>query len=608
MEKISFDCIDIKNGFWADRLKTVSEVSVYNVYKRFKETGRFDALACSWKEGEPNEPHIFWDSDIAKWIESVAFIVAKKRNEELEAVADSAIDVIAQNQLEDGYYNCCYITKHLEKRWTDRTDHELYCLGHYIEAAVAYYNATGKDKLLTVVKKYIDYVIKVFVEEKSAGFVTPGHEEIELALIKLYNLTKDEKYLDLCRFFIDNRGVREEEVYRGLSAKYNQSHLPVREQKTAEGHSVRAGYLYMAMAELGYIDSDNELLDACREIFDDIVNKKMYITGGIGSSERGEAFTLPYDLPNLTAYSESCAALALAWFAQRMMLSDIDSKYADTIERIIYNNGLSSFSLDGKSFFYVNPLEIRTSLLNRNTSHVDTKEHLPITERKEVFWCSCCPPNITRFIASIGDFIYTKNEDTLFVHQFISSKMSSNGISCDIETTFPNDGTVKLSVSGVKNVAIRIPFWCKEYSLSLNGKDVEPVIKNGYAYIENIDSAEIILKLKIDVRKVYPHSAIEDDAQMLAIMRGPVVYCAEAVDNNFNLKGFRFDSTDAFTTEFNSLTGTYDVIATGTIVKNDGALYSFEKPERLNAELKMIPYFAFANRGESDLEVFFLYE
>ena len=411
MEQISFRNTDITGGFWKKRTDINSTVSVWNVMKRFKETGRFDALSCNWKEGESNEPHIFWDSDVAKWIESVAYILEKNNLPELENFTDEIISDIAENQLEDGYYNCCYITKHLEKRWTDRTDHELYCLGHYIEAAVAYSKATGKDMLLDVVEKYLAYVYDVFVVKKEASFVTPGHEEIELALIKLYDHTGNEKYLEMCSFFVDSRGCTDEPEYNGVAHKYSQSHLPVRLQFTAEGHSVRACYLYCAMADLARKTEDKELINACEKIFHDIITSKMYITGGIGSAGRGEAFTVPYDLPNLTAYSESCAALSLAWFAQRMLLIDADSRYSDTIERILYNNGLSSVSLDGKSFFYVNPLEIRTELLERNTSQENTHEWLPITERKEVFDCSCCPPNINRMLARIADLICFDDND-----------------------------------------------------------------------------------------------------------------------------------------------------------------------------------------------------
>ncbi|MBQ8209645.1 MAG: glycoside hydrolase family 127 protein [Clostridia bacterium] len=608
MKIVSFTDTKLTDGFWKNRLDTVSNVSVYNVLRRFTETGRLDALRCEWTQGDANEPHIFWDSDIAKWIESVAYILESESHPELESAVDSAIDAIASSQLVDGYYNCCYISKHLDKRWTDRTDHELYCAGHLIEAAVAYFNATGKRKLLDVMEKYLEHIYNVFVVDKSATFTTPGHEEIELALVKLYNLTDNEKYLELCKFFVDSRGVSDEQEYNGVAHKYSQSHLPVREQFTAEGHCVRACYLYMAMADLARLTDDDELLISCKRIFDDIISKKMYITGGIGSSGRGEAFTVPYDLPNLTAYSESCAALALAWFAQRMTLLEADSKYADTIERVLYNNGLSSVSLDGKAFFYVNPLEIRTELLERNTSQCNTHENLPITERKEVFDCSCCPPNITRFIASVADFLYTCDDDTVFVHQYMASETKFDDIRISQKTSYPNDGKIEIVAENVKTLAVRIPYWCSDYSITLNGAvlDSEPIY--GYVYIDLTDEVNSIeLDFDMSPRIVYPNSKIRDCSGKVAVVKGPVVYCAESTDNNFNLMAFKVDTTAEFTSEYSEFYGTYVLSVEGKIPTAGEQLYSFGEEKYEPATLKMIPYFGFANRGQTDMEIYFLH-
>lgn len=609
MEQISFKNVNITDGFWKKRSEINSTVSVYNVLKRFKETGRFDALNCAWQPGEPNEPHIFWDSDIAKWIESVAFILEKKNEPELEKACDEAIDAIAESQLEDGYYNCCYITKHPEKRWTDRTEHELYCLGHLTEAAVAYYKATGKKKLLDVVEKYLDYVYDVFIVNKKASFITPGHEEIELALIKLYDLTDNKKYLDMCKFFVDSRGVSDEQEYNGVAHKYSQSHLPVRKQFTAEGHSVRACYLYCAMADLARKTGDQELYNACEKIFEDIISRKMYITGGIGSSGRGEAFTVPFDLPNLTAYSESCAALALAWFAQRMLLLDTDSKYSDTIEKILYNNGLSSVSLDGKSFFYVNPLEIRTELLERNTSQCNTHEYLPITERKEVFDCSCCPPNITRFIASVADFIYTTDDDTVFIHQYIASETQAGDIKIRQNTDYPNNGTIVISTENVSRIALRIPSWAKSYKLTLNGKNADADIAKGYAMmaLDNSEN-EIVLELNMSPRLVFPNPKVRDCAGKVAVMRGPVVYCAESVDNSFDIMTAVIDKSCEFECEYSDFFGTFTITADCMIPDAVESLYSYDCPEYKKSKIRLIPYFGFANRGETDMEVYFLFQ
>ena len=608
MKQISFRNTNITGGFWKSRQEAVSKVSVYNILKRFTETGRFDAMDCKWKEGEPNEPHIFWDSDIAKWIESVAYIIEKEPHPDLEKIVDEVADKMEQNRMEDGYFNCCYIVKKPDERWTDRTDHELYCAGHLTEAAVAYYKATGKRKLLDVMEKYLDYIYDVFVTEKSASFITPGHEEIELALIKLYDLTGNEKYLDMCRFFIDNRGASDEQEYNGVAHKYSQSHLPVREQTTAEGHSVRAAYLYSGMADLAKKTGDKELFKAAETIFDDIVNRKMYITGGIGSTARGEAFTIPYDLPNLTAYSESCAALALAWFAGRMTLLDMDSKYADTVERVLYNNGLSSISLDGKSFFYVNPLEIRTELLERNTSQCDTHENLPITQRKEVFDCSCCPPNITRFIASVADFLYTADENTVYVHQYMNSETKTDEFSVSQKTGYPNDGRIEITSENINRIALRIPSWCRNYTATLNGKTADVEMIKGYAYID-LDGKENKIVLDFDIQPfvVYPSSNVRDCIGRAAVQRGPVVYCAEGVDNDFSVMTFRLSAEPDFKTEYSEQFGAYMIKANGTVPVISEKLYSFEPEKRVNAEIQLIPYYAFANRGETDMEVYLLY-
>lgn len=607
MNLIDFRKTELANGFWKKQVDTVSEVSVFNVYKRFVETGRFAALNCTWKAGDPYEPHIFWDSDIAKWIESVSYIIEKRPCPDLEKVIDDVADAMEKNADEYGYFNSCYLV-HDKPRWSDRTDHELYCAGHLVEAAVAYYVATGKRKLLDVMEKYLDYIYKVFIVDGSASFKTPGHEEIELALIKLYDLTKNEKYLEMCSFFIDNRGTPNDSEYTGVAHKYSQSHIPVRDQKTAEGHCVRACYLYTGMADLARITDDNELLDACKSIFDDIIYKKMYITGGIGSAARGEAFTIPYDLPDLTAYSESCAALSLAWFAQRMLLIENDSKYADTIEKVLYNNGLSSVSLDGKAFFYVNPLAIRTHLLERNTSQVNTHENLPITQRKEVFDCSCCPPNITRFIASVADFLYTYDEDTVYVHQYVASETKTDNVTISQKTDYPNNGRIEIKTSNVRNIAVRIPGWCEKYSIFVNGEKVDCEIVNGYARIKNLsDESVIILDLDVSPFIVYPTSKIKDYISRAAVQRGPVVYCAEGADNDFSVMSFRLDTDTEFSEEYSDIYGTYTLTANGRIPVENEQLYSRKKEEMIPAKIKLIPYFAFANNGESDMEVFLHY-
>ncbi|MBQ9116931.1 MAG: glycoside hydrolase family 127 protein, partial [Clostridia bacterium] len=384
MKTVDFAKTRITGGFWKKKQDMVRNTTVKAVYDRFCDTGRFDAFKFDWKEGMPNKPHIFWDSDVAKWIEGVAYLTEIKREPKLEKIVDETVELIEKNQDENGYFNIYFTVIEPQRRFQTRNDHELYCAGHLMEAAVAYYKATGKRKFLDCMCKYADYIEKRFKIDRDTGFTTPGHEEIELALVRLYEATGEKRYLDLATFFVDERGSKDEPFANWANSKYCQAHLPVREQTTAEGHAVRAVYLYCAMADLALRNGDAELKKACETIFSDIIEKKMYITGGIGSSSVGEAFTVAYDLSNLLAYTESCAALGLALFANRMLNMDADSRYSDTIERVLYNGFMSSTSLDGKSFFYENPLEVIPYLHTRDTSKNNRSMHWPQMTRSEV--------------------------------------------------------------------------------------------------------------------------------------------------------------------------------------------------------------------------------
>ena len=350
MNKVEFNNIKITGGFWKERQDLIRNVTAKAVYDRFYDTGRIDAFKFDKKS--EIKPHIFWDSDVAKWMEGVAYLIQEKSEPQLEAIVENLIDLIEKNQDDCGYFNIFFTVVEPQNRFVNRDCHELYCAGHLMEAAVAYYYATGKRKFLDLMCKYADYIEKRFKIDKDAEFVTPGHQEIELALVKMYEATGEKRYLELSKFFIDERGKRSEFKYDWCKESYHQSHIPVREQKEAVGHAVRATYLYCAMADLALRYNDKDLQSACETIFEDIVNHKMYITGGIGSSRAGEAFTIPYDLPNLIAYTESCAAIGLILFCHRMLLLTNDVKYSHVIERALYNGFLSSFSLDGKSFFY----------------------------------------------------------------------------------------------------------------------------------------------------------------------------------------------------------------------------------------------------------------
>lgn len=624
---IHFQDTVLESGFWQARQKMNAETTVYAVWERFKDTGRFDAFRFDWKEGMPNKPHIFWESDFAKWAESVAYIVAKKKDAVLEKAVDDIVDLIEVHQEESGYFNIYFTVIEPEQRFQKRTEHELYDAGHLIEAAVAYHEATGKDKFLKLMMKYADYIENVFMLEKSTNFTTPGHEEIELALVKLYQATGEKRYLSLAKFFVDERGKVDKRIsYDWANERYAQDHAPVRQQTTAEGHSVRAMYLYCAMADLAREYGDSELAAACATIFENVAGRRMYITGGIGSSHVGEAFTIDYDLPNLTAYTESCAAIGLMLFAGRMLQIPSETPkalFADVAERVLYNGFLSSISLNGKAFFYENPLEIHPELLKRDASVLDAfKGRLPVTERKEVFDCSCCPPNITRFIASLADMLYTCNEDTLFVHHYMAGKTKTvvNGSPCDIvqKTAYPSEGAVSFTIKGeaLATVALRIPYWCTSYNIVCNGKTLEPAqvkIVNGYAYLPLDRGQENSLTLLLDmpVQLIEAAPEVQENAGRVAVQRGPVVYCLEGVDNGSLLRNVRVRKEAVFEVVSDETFGVPVLKTTGTVPKEgaeNGGLYRPVTDSTKNVQLTFIPYFGFANRGESEMVLWVLPE
>jgi len=607
INRVSFEKTDITSGFWKQKQDLVRRVTIGAVYDRFKETGRIDALKCLYKEGDEIRPHIFWDSDVAKWLEGAAYIIAKKPNKRLEKLIDSIVADVCKNQEECGYFNSYYLVIDYDKRFSDRDKHELYCLGHWIEGAVAYYNATGKRALLDFVCKYADYVEKRFKINKDTAFVTPGHEELELALVKLYKCTGERRYLDLSLFFVNSRGVQDEgntkAGYNDSFTDYNQSHLPVREQREAVGHSVRAVYLYSAMADLAKETGDKELLAACRALFDNITAKRMYVTGGIGSSSAGERFTFDYDLCNLIAYSETCATLGLALFAHRMLLLENDSKYADIVEKVIYNGFISSLSLSGDAFYYENPLEV-LPVMHQRESHPRKKTvALPKMTRSRVFSCSCCPPNIVRFIPSIADFLYTTDESTLYVHQFMQSKtaleVGGKSVRITQRTAYPESGRVHIKVEGADiRVAVRIPGWYEGYK----GETV-----NGYAYFDVKDGEQLDFDFRMRARLVESRPELVYNCARYAVMYGPVVYCGESVDNGSNIRDIRIDSRAKFTKGVDDELDvpTLSVRAYRRRVDENTPIYSYKHDSFEEVTLKLIPYYAFANRGEAEMQVWF---
>ena len=588
MKNLSFDCTKINDGFWDFYNKLNRKSVVKNVYNRFKETGRFDALRCDWREGMPNKPHIFWDSDVVKWMEGVAYLMEESPEPELEALVDEMIDNIAQNQRSDGYFNSYFLSVEPSKIFTNRDWHELYCVGHTIEAAIAYHKATGKDKLLNCVLKNVDMIYRVFVEEQGAAFVTPGHEEIELALLKLYDYLGNEKHLELARFFIDQRGNNDKEE----KSFQIQSNLPLREISEAVGHSVRACYLYTAMAMLAKIDGDDKLKAACNRVFDDIVNCKMSITGGVGADHTGEKFSYKYDLPNSDTYNETCAAISLAMFAGAMQEMEVNSRYGDVIERIYYNGFISGLSLDGEKFFYTNPLEIDRKKYARST-------YQPICERVKVFECSCCPPNVVRMLASIPRYMYTVDGDTVYCNQFATSetKLEIGGKEATLTqaTDYPYNGKITLNYSGEPmTLYVRIPDWCVEY---------EGDTENGFARFELSDGDSVTVDLPMEIHFIEANPYAQDNSGRYAVQRGPIVYCMEEIDNGENLRDITLleNSEKKVVCEEGIPAPVIFIGAERRPATNQ--LYSIKNDERVSFTARLIPYFSFANREASDMLV-----
>ena len=568
---------------------------------------------------------VFQDSDFYKWIEAVGYALMTGHDPVLEETADRAIDIVCAAQLPSGYLDTYYIINGMDKSFSDLRDHhELYCLGHLIEGAISYYQATGKEKLLKTAERYADYVASLFGTEEGKINGYPGHEIAEMALFALYDLTGEERYKNLAEYFINERGKapnyfeKEHPDMKGKPDYYHQAHIPVREQTEAVGHAVRAVYLYSGMADMARLTGDAALLNACEKLFDSIVNTKMYITGGIGATHLGESFSLPYDLPNDTAYSETCAAIGLVFFAERMLRIKADSKYADVMELALFNTVLSGMALDGKSFFYVNPLDV----IPENCKKDERKTHVkPV--RQKWFGCACCPPNIARLITSLGRYIYTEDENTLYTHLYVGSDTTKavNGklVSVSMESGFPNNGNVKIAVNGAEGsgfrLALRIPGWTNgKYRLDVTGAS-EKEEKDGYIYLgEFSESAAIDISFDMIPRLMAADSRVAEDNLKVAVTRGPIVYCMEEVDNGDKLRQIRIDKNVSFTEEMSGEFG-YDVVTLKANAKRIipsvsaskpfGELYGeFSSFEEKEISLRLIPYYLWANRGENEMSVY----
>lgn len=608
---VSFSKVTIEDAFWAPRLQINRESTIPHIYHMCKETGRIDAYKLDWKPGMEKAPHQFWDSDVAKWIEAASYSLATHPDPALDALLDEVIALITSAQQPDGYLNPHYTIVEPDKRWTNlRHGHELYCAGHMIEAGVAHFQATGKTTLLDVVCRYADYIDKVFGREPGQKRGYCGHEEIEIALVKLHRLTGNTRYLRLSQYFIDERGQvpyyfdteSAPDVHK-LGLEYHQAHKPVREQTEVVGHAVRAMYLYSAMADLAYETGDETLLHAAKRLWNHLYTKRMFITGGIGSSMLNEGFSSDYDLPNDTAYAETCAAVGLVLWCHRMLQLECNAQYADIMERALYNGVLSSVSQEGTTFFYVNPLANQGDLT-----------------RKEWFSCACCPTNITRLLASFGQYIYSQNEQEIAVHLYVQGtvqlNMQGQTVILRQQTQYPWNGQVTFSVELEKPTAfalrLRIPGWSSEATLLLNGEpfDVQALSKDGYAKIERMwkNSDQVSLQLPMPPVRMYAFPEITSDIGLVALQRGPIVYCLESTDNEVSPHQLVLPRTASVQVHQNEdvFEGTATLVADALALDTsswDSLLYRATPPEIYPTTLKAIPYYLWCNRGASTMRV-----
>lgn len=583
---------------------------------------------------------VFQDSDVYKWLEAVGYSLHLRQDEALERCADEVIDLIGRAQQEDGYINTYFTIERPDLKFKNLWEcHELYCAGHFFEAAVAYYNATGKDKVIKIAQKLADCIDQHFgpEEEKLKGY--DGHEEVELGLMALYSVIKEKRYLDLAKFFIDERGKEpyffdQEWERRGRTSfwngwkecnapshkknsiigggrEYNQTHKPVREQDEVVGHAVRVVYMLCGMADIAREANDLELLEACHKLWDNIVDKKMYITGAIGSTHMGEAFTGPYDLPNDYVYGETCASIGMAMFAKRMLNNKIDSKYADIVEKEIYNGIISGISMDGQSFFYVNPLEVYPN------NHTNPVLEAVKVERQKWYPCACCPPNVARFLLNLGDYIYSQDTDIIYIHQYLASKTTIDSIDINLDCDILNSNQMSLTLHSQEKsnytIAFRIPQWTNGFSIKVNQVTMhEYKILDGYVYlmIDLQDETTIRLVFNTQVKLMKANAQVRHDAGKIAVSYGPVVYCLEEVDNGdllYNLVMSKQSNSILEKFEYNGLQLTKIKMNGYKEIDRDNSLYHSYAEEMESKEMTFIPYHFWGNRGIGEMQVWVRY-
>ena len=575
---------------------------------------------------------VFQDSDVYKWLEAAAYTLKDHRDDDLKKITDEVVDLIEDAQEKSGYLNTYFTIMEPDHKYKRLGEsHELYCAGHFIEAAVAYHQVTGSKKALDIAVKLADHIDAVFGPEDGMIHGCDGHEEVEIGLMRLYHLTGEKRYLKLSEYFLLQRGqdpdffkrqFREDTGKPAIGGLYNapltyfQIHAPILEQDTAEGHAVRLVYMCTALADVAASTGNKDLEAVCRRIWRNIVDKRMYITGGIGSTVNGESFTLDYDLPNDTMYCETCASIGLIFFARQMLRLGADGEFGDVMERALYNTALSGMALDGRHFFYVNPLEV----VPEKSEKDPTKSHVKIV-RPDWLGCACCPPNLARLLASVEDYIYTDRGDSVLVNLFIRSEMEKEyedgTLTVTVDADYPRDGKISFAIknTGKKpaKVGIRIPGWSEDTQAEVNGEKADIISEQGYWYIE-AGSGEMKVTLKLDMtpRRWYANPLVSEDVGKVSVARGPQVFCAEGVDNGDNLHLLMLPKSAAlnYSRDEELLEGVGVIEADGVRRKlpaNSGLYRKADETATEPAKIKMIPYYAWANRGRNEMRVW-LYE
>jgi DUF1680 family protein len=625
LKPVPFTQVHFDDVFWAPRIETNRKVTLPHIYRMLEETGRIAAFDLNFEREVPSRiTLIFGDSDPAKWLEAASYSLATHPDPELQAMVDGVVDKIVGAQQPNGYLNTHFTHVQPQMRWKNLRDfHEMYCAGHLIEAAVAHHAATGQRKLLDALCRYADHIDATFgpAPEKKPGY--PGHPELELALVRLYHATDDARYLTLAKFFVDERGQQSETkphyydveaLARGDDPKkfwartyeYNQSHKPIREQEKVVGHAVRAMYLYSAVADLADETDDPTLYAASERLWENLTNRRMYITGGTGPSRHNEGFTTDYDLPDETAYAETCATIALVMWNQRLLQFAGESRFADVLERGLYNGFLSGVSLAGNTFYYENPL-----------SSAGDHHHVPWFE------CPCCPPNVARVIAGVGQYFYSSGPADLWVHLFAGSRaelqVGDSTVGVVQETRYPWDGDVRLLLETQApqtfTLHLRVPGWCREFGVNVNGEKLALAPqKNGYLAITRTwqQGDEVRYTLAMPLEAVWANPAVRQLEGRVALQRGPIVYCLEGVDHGaMILDRIAVDpaAIPDFTVEYQpDLLGGVNVIrGQGTAIAAEGwgdTLYrSGAAPAQTPIDIVAVPYCVWDNRDPGEMRV-----